>query len=495
MDLQFDEKILKCLQCAVREYQTQEQTQELRIPEDMPDVGIVLGCWGQVVVRGKEWRSDQVGITGGVMAKILYLPEENGLPQVLEAWLPLHMKWAIPGSHQDGVMQILAGLRSADARVLSSRKLMVRTNVGILMEALTPSQYSVCQSDSVPEDVQLLTNRYLLTLPREAGEKAFNLDEILEMPASDPKIDHVIRLELSPQVLEQKVLADKLVFRGMCIAHLLYRGADGQLFSRDFDVPFSQYADLQEDFDADATMQVLPLITNLEYELLPEGNLHVKAGLSGQYLIYDRINVDLVQDAYSPVRPVEPAMTQLTVPAVLDASSQAVNAQADPHVDVMRMVDVSFWHGQPYVSREEDRAEAELNGMFQMLYYDPEGQLQCVQTRWEDTCIISADRSCTTAVVVRPVGKNHYSSGTLYADLLVDSAVTDARGMDMVSSLELGERTAPDPSRPSLVVTRAAGQSLWQLAKQNATTPDLIRQANNLTAEPAADAIVLIPVL
>ena len=44
MDLQFDEKILKCLQCAVREYQTQEQTQELRIPEDMPDVGIVLGA-------------------------------------------------------------------------------------------------------------------------------------------------------------------------------------------------------------------------------------------------------------------------------------------------------------------------------------------------------------------------------------------------------------------------------------------------------------------
>ena len=423
------------------------------------------------------------------------MPEEAAPPQILEAWLPFQMKWSIPGAQQDGVMQVMPTVRGADARVLSSRKLMVRTNIGMQMEALTPAEFAMYRSDDVPEDVQLLTNRYLLTLPVEAGEKAFGLDEILELPASEPKMEQPLRLSLTPQVLEQKVLADKLIFRGLCIAHLLYRGSDGQLYSRDFDVPFSQYADLNGEFAPEATVQVLPVLTNLELEQTPEGAVHLKAGLSGQYVIYDRVAADLVQDAYSPFRTVEPVMEQLRVPAVLEQSSQSVSAQTDPQVDVMRPVDISFWQEQPYVGRDADIAETDLSGTFQMLYYDPEGQLQSAQSRWDDTLRFPAANDTAPAVMLRPGGKPHYSAGMLHADLLADTSVISGQGMDMVTGLTIGERTQLDPERPSLIVTKAGTGTLWQLAKENGATVDRIRDANGLTGEPAADSIVLIPVL
>ena len=494
MDLQFNQSVLKCLQCTVREYQTQEQTQDIRIPEGMPDIGIVLGCWGQVVIRGKEWRSDQVSVSGGVIANVLYMPEESGAPQVMDAWLPFSMKWSIPNARQDGTMQVLPNLRGADARVLTSRKLMIRANVGILMEAMMPAEFSVCQPESLPEDVQLLTNRYILNVPKETGEKAFGLDEMLELSASEPKIEQVVRLELSPQVLEQKVLADKLIFRGLCIAHLLYRSADGQLHSRDFDLPFSQYADLSGEFAPEATMQVIPVVTNLEYDHTPEGGLHLKAGFSGQYMIFDKMNLDLVQDAYSPVRTVEPTMSRLTIPAVLESNTQTLSAQVDPMVDVMRPIDICFWQDQPYVGRDGEAVEADLSGTFQMLYYDPEGQLQIAQTRWEDTIAIPADESCSVAVSVHPGGKCQYSAGALRSDLLADYAVMSGQGLDMVCALDAGEMTDADPQRPSMIITKAGNETLWQIAKANGSTVDLIRQANALTAEPAADSILLIPV-
>ena len=112
MDLQFNQSVIKYLRTVSREYQTQEQTQEIRIPDGMPDIGIVLACWGQPVLRGKEWRTEHVGITGGVMAKVLYLPEDVGVPQVVEVWLPFQMKWTIPGAGQDGTLTVEWGFEA-----------------------------------------------------------------------------------------------------------------------------------------------------------------------------------------------------------------------------------------------------------------------------------------------------------------------------------------------------------------------------------------------
>ena len=58
MELQFEKKLIPCLRTVMRQVQTQEQTQEeVRLPEGMPDIGRVLSSWGQVLIRGKEWRS------------------------------------------------------------------------------------------------------------------------------------------------------------------------------------------------------------------------------------------------------------------------------------------------------------------------------------------------------------------------------------------------------------------------------------------------------
>ena len=51
-----------------------EETQEYKLPDGMPDIGRVIAAWGQVVLRGKEWRSRHIGISGGVMLWVLYAP-------------------------------------------------------------------------------------------------------------------------------------------------------------------------------------------------------------------------------------------------------------------------------------------------------------------------------------------------------------------------------------------------------------------------------------
>ena len=71
---------------------------------------------------------------------------------------------------------------------------------------------------------------------------------------------------------------------------------------------------------------------------------------------------------------------------------------------------------------------------------------------------------------------------------------TADRGIMMVTGLELGQMQEPDPTRPSLILCRAQGESLWNIAKRCGSTVTDIRRANRLDAEPEENRMLLVPV-
>ena len=177
MELQFEKIPIAYLKKLTGQLRTQEQTLEVRLTDGMPDIGRVLGAWGQMIVRGKEWNSDNMTVSCGVMAWVLYTPEDGDGIRSVEAWLPFSMKWDIPESQYDGKILVSCLLRSVDARSTAARKLMVRATVSAMGEAWLPEEAGAAAAAEVPEDVQLLTANYPCLLPRETGEKSFILEE------------------------------------------------------------------------------------------------------------------------------------------------------------------------------------------------------------------------------------------------------------------------------------------------------------------------------
>jgi len=273
MELQFQTNKIPCLRQIKEESQTQEQTQELRLPDGMPDVGRVLCAWGQVVIRGKEWRGDEIGVSSGVMAWVLYAPEDGSQAQCVECWIPMSMRWDIPDTGVDGTILCQGLLRSVDARTLSSRKLMVRATVCMTVQAYVPYEALTYTPKQLSEDIQLHQKTYPICLAREAGEKAFIIDEELTLPTSAQMLEKLVRCSLRPEVTEQKVLGDKAVFRGNTALHILYRTPEGAMASWDFDIPFSQYTELQQEYGHLAQVQILPLVTSMEIEPSEQGRL------------------------------------------------------------------------------------------------------------------------------------------------------------------------------------------------------------------------------
>lgn len=498
MELQFHKTPLPGLQLVKREVRNLEQTQELRIPDGMPDIGRVLGAWGQVLLRSKEWRSGSTVVSGGVQTWVLYLPEEGGGVQCVQLWIPFQAKWDLPDTGQEGTVSAGCLLRSADARSTSSRKMMVRVNVGVLGELWAPTESSLYTPDQLPEDICLLRRSHSVRVPRETGEKPFVLEEELTLPSTAPKLEKLLHYRLQPELIDRKILSDKVVFRGAGLLHILYLGEDGNLHTWDFELPFSQYGELEREYGAGATARILPAVTSLEADMDLEGRLQLKVGLTGQYMICDHQELEVVEDAYSPLRAVSVQTDTVELPLVM-AEQQTLMTAEQTFQTGGSVVDHVFLPDHPFVQPSAEGTELGIPGQFQLLYTDENGQMQTSVAHWEGKWTTGEDADAyvlsTACASGRPQTAFDGNGLLMSADVLADALLLSREGIPVVTGLEVSEASEPDPNRPSLILCRAGKKGLWALAKKHGSTVEQIMAANKLEAEPAPDQMLLIPVL
>lgn len=495
MELQWDKKQITCLKRKIREVQNQEQTLEVRLSEEMPDIARALCGWGQVILRGKEWRGDSMSISGGVMVWILYAPEDGSAPRTVEGWLPFQMKWNFPESSRDGAIIVDMHLRSVDARVLSARKLMVRAAVSVLGEALEPDTMEVYHPGNVPANVELLKRTYPVLLQVEAGEKTFQVEEDLAVSGVRPAA--MISNTVTPVITEERVHGGKAVFRGLCKIHLVYMGEDGRIHSTELEMPFAQYSDLDQDYGKDASVSTVMSVSNLESEWI-DSNLRVKCTLTAQYGIREEQLVDVVEDAYGIGQRVTPQCQDLLIPLILESRKEEKRITANTPGEWTEVIDSVVYMEQPVVHRGELSVNVELPGMVQLLCADMSGQYHGATARFQGQWTVPAGDSSYIAVSVipsdSPIVATNGESLEVSFPIAVNTLTTSNQEIAMVTGLQMGEMVQPDPMRPSLVLRRSGQKTLWDLAKDHGTTVDAIQKANQLTDQPSADRLLLIPV-
>ena len=498
MQLQFDKATLPMLKPVKWEIKNVEQTQELRINDGMPDIGRVLGVWGQVILRTKEWQRNSAGVNGGVQASVLYIPEDGEDVQMVETWIPFQVKWDLPQMDTEGVVCVSCLLRSADGRNTSSRKILVRVNVGVCGQLWEPGELRQYMPPELPEDVCLLKQTQVVCIPRETGEKAFSLEEELVLPGSAPKIGKILHYHLQPELIEQKIMSDKVVFRGSALFHMLYRGEDGGLHTWDFELPFSQYGELNHEYEQGTTARLVMAVTGLEAELDVEGRVQLKAGLVGQYLICQDTQIELVKDAYSPRRLISPVMETVCLFAMKDTLHQNISAEQTVQLQGIP-IDTSFYPDHPYPQQIGGSTVLQMMGQFLSLFQDNEGQYRTAISRWEEQSTIAEDDTPQILARVDVTGKpNCVADGTgmtIGAEILADIMLGAQQEVLSVAAVEVAELTEPDPDRPSLILRRMGEDSLWDLAKSSGSTVEAIMEANQLETPLAPDCMLLIPVL
>lgn len=494
MELQLKNRDISYLEPVILECRNLEQTQEVRVPEGLPDIDRILGCWGQLILRSKEWRTDTVLVSGGLMLRVLYKPEGEGTPQMLDSWVPFQAKWELPRDSRDGSILVQPLIRFLDGRSLSPRKILVRCGIGLNLMALVPENLSFPEPDAVPEDVQLLQKTVPLRLFDQAGEKSFAMEEPLSASGMDMTGQKVFYSTAQPVLTEQKVVGDKIAFRGAVNLHVLFCSPEGELVGRDFTFPFSQLAELDRACGSEAEVDVQICVTSLELEEGGDGSKVVKAAFTAQYAVSDVTKIQVVEDGYSTIRPLKLNRQVLPATSILEqrwetlAGEAALPAEIHSEADMAVLWEFPLWDPIPGGYRLES------TGTIELLSQQEQG-IEDFAVGWQGCTEVKAVEGMRLAVTGMTPGPLQLNpgAGKITMDLGVHLTVLSKDGLNVVSSMELGEPVARDLSRPSLILRRAGDAGLWELAKESGSTMAAIAQANGLTEEPTKGQMLLIP--
>ena len=495
MQLQFDSKPFRCLQYALQETVELEEVLELRIPETGEIT--ILCAKGQPLLRGKDWHGDRAGVTGGVAVSVLYLNEE-GIAGSCDGWLPFQKAWTIPCDGKDGVLSVCCSLCNLDARLTGADKVMVTVSLSLSVAAYVPAIIQLPSADDLPEDIHLLRKSYPVCVPVEAGERSMPFEEEMVLPPGKADIRQLLHASLQCGTMEQKPMADKLVFRGAASVKVLYLGVDGGVDAAFLTLPVSQYVQLEHIYGAEAEAALTLAVTNLETERLENGRLRVKGSLVGQYVICDRPLVELVEDAYSNQRSVAVEHQSLPMTQLLAGKELMRSLQTAVSVRAESVVCSDVYYKQPHISSQGEKFLLHTEGTVQLLYYGEDGRLQCVCTPWQLSQEESAGEQVRLSAEIKSVGNMQLTASddgvaAAWDMQLVETAWQNA-GLPASTGLKVEEKTAPEGRRPALILRKAGEYSLWELAKFCGSSMEAIRKANQLSEDPAADRMLLIPV-
>lgn len=489
------------LRCVMQEVHFQEETADTIVPDSYPDMAYIAGAFAQVILRGKDHREKNITVAGGIKGSILYIPEQEQTPRCLEVYIPFTVKFDHP--ELTGQTQAICSMRvrSVDARMLNSRKASLRVSIGCEVTAYEPALEELCQPVVEGTGLQTRYETYQLSLPLETGEKSFVLQDSLDL-SGHPQVAQICKFQCQLLPTEQKLVANKAIFKGTLSCRLLYLTPENVLQSHQQTFPYSQYCELEQDYD-EQTVQVLPVVTGYDWEIEPAGEgsaVSFSVHILSQCVVCGQRELRLLRDAYATRGSFQPQWKRYGFNSCLDqpCSTQTVRRQLpDPVTEVL---DTEVYWDYPAVRRQNDTLRVSVPVSMAVLGRDEDGNLcqQTVPGEAAQEFPLAADCVCHTGI---------WPTGEAYTALMGGSAevrcgvelCSVCRAKQELSAICGGtlEPAGAGERRSATIIVRTvpADTCLWDLAKACRTTEGEIMAANHLSSDCLTeDTLLLLPV-
>lgn len=499
MELVFREDNLEYLSKILCQTVIAEQTADVIVPDSLPDCERVVDAFGTLLVRSEECTAGAVSVSGTVQAGVLFVTDDGAIER-LETQIPFSARKELPGGQEECRLQCRCTLRSVDARMLNSRKLLLRVGISCMLTVYAPT---VCPMFDIPEPsprLQLKRTRLPLRMPLGTGEKTFPLNEELELPGGKSAVARLLKCLCCARITEQKTVGSKAVFKGSLRVHALYADENDALLTHDWEIPFSQYAELERELD-DCDLQTALSLTSFDVE--PEGlsdcrRLFLSANVLAQCTALGQRELTLIEDAFCTDAELKPAWQETTLCGVLDRQTFRETATAEAEQTARTVVDAWMYPGEAETRRAEEKMCVEIPLSCNVMYYDSEGKLYgtTLRTGVSAETELSENGSCAVAeLCAGEVLSGTGGGAAVRMPLTITLESTAEHRLRCICGGEVEPLAAEQTRKPAVILRRTdSEEEIWEIAKHLRTSPESIMEANELNGPSVpANTMLLIP--
>lgn len=498
MNVDFQEQTVHYLRQTAPEALYREEVSEHQLPESVPEIEQIVSCAGALFVKRKEQSGGKVTVSGVIKACVLYRSADDGDLHKAEKEIDFSVQKELPAEESEQTVFYRGWIKRIDAKLLGSRKLLIRVNIGSSFRIFSAASVSVSTPSDPPKALQLMKNTYDMRLPSFIGETEFRINEESTLPETAAGVSNILNSSVSYRVSESKTVGDKVIFKGDVLLHILYMTASGSLHCFDTELPFSQYVELDAEAESDdVRLYLQPMSAEIDTDGQEDSKrLLVSLSVMAQAVVYDKKQVSLIEDAYVTRGKLEAEWKDLSFPAALDSQSFSVSGELTTAASADRVIDAQVYADCPVLRREENRVRVVLPVFADVLFFDKDHKLQGREIRQEISCdtTVSADALCAASgdIFEQPVCLASYDTLTLRltAQIRLDSAMGSS--LRTLCGAQIDTQKEKSGLRPSLIAKRAGTESVWEIAKACGSTVEAICEANSLSGGVAQEGVILL---
>ena len=239
MDIRFKGASLPYYERILNTAVSQEDTAETIIPDALPDVAELLMTDGQSLIRGKDVHRSGVSVSGISELNVLYRTEEGGISR-LPVEIPFETEVSFNISEDASKIVASVNLTGCEARILNSRKLLLRAEVCITVSVWSPRTLRWAKKAET-DGCQVEVKTECCTLRPVCGA-----EDNQPIPAGRPRAESLLSTRASLRWEEAEQVGRKLVVRGTAEITALYQTAEDEAAAAGFRLPWSAFLELPE---------------------------------------------------------------------------------------------------------------------------------------------------------------------------------------------------------------------------------------------------------
>lgn len=459
---------------------------EMVLPDACPDIERILKCTANARVNQKRLDFPRLFVSGTVFLRVLYLDKQNCV-QSYDTQIPFSKNIDVNGEGENPVVSIKTSLQYLNCRQLSERRIDTRLTLCMNVNIKACDTMSVV-CDIEDEGAEVKREKIEIVEPVYSACESFTAMEEYEL--AHP-ISAVTKMNADARILEYKLTAGRVLLRGEVEIDICYLCSENSAVqTAHYILPVSHILSCPDAMEQDNISASLE-ICKISCEPIGKGEsreISVEVLLEACLNAERKREIDAVVDAYLIGRECIAHKREEKLCAFEESVEKnhrfSLKVDAD---DISEVIDTyAEIKNAQFTLNEQGEIMAKCDVDACLVYRNSQGEALSVNKTAPFEVSLAADRRYAGAKCQGDIkvltAKSGQSRKEAFIDALISANVTKEKGIDVLHSMDISEKSAVDTGdKTALTIYFAtAGEDAFDIAKKYGTSARAVIEENAL---------------
>lgn len=271
------------------------------IPDIKPDILSTINTSGTICIYKKEVSEGKIRIDGGVQVYIMYLADDEnsnvrGINTVIDFTKVIDMEKASPSMNLETNIK----LKDIECKILNGRKVNIKVNIDASVNVYSNEDIEFIREIENRNDIQVLNKPTNIDSLLGSGNTKVYAKDTIGIESTD-NLAEVMKTNINIINREVKTSYNKILAKADMLVNIVYLTDDNRINEVKWQIPVMGFIDMQNISDDN--------LCNTSYEIknilikpnnVDEHSIYVEVELEISCNVYEKRELDIIQDLYSP---------------------------------------------------------------------------------------------------------------------------------------------------------------------------------------------------